>query len=443
MLEKIRNTIKNENMLMPYDKVLVALSGGADSVCLAIVLKELGYTVSAAHINHKIREEADSDMNFVSEFCEKQGIKLHILEEDVKAVARQQKVSEELAGRNIRYDFFYQVAKENGYTKIAVAHNKNDNAETMLLNLLRGSGSRGLCAIPKTREKIIRPLIDINRIEIEKYLEEKGQKFVTDKTNFKCDYTRNKIRNIVIPKLLEVNPNFIDNASRTSEIIKEENDFLDKCASQLVETDEEKAFIYKEEFSKAHKTIKARAVRIAYEYAAGTVKDLEKRHTDYIIENVREETLGNIIELGFNILCYAEYDKICFAKKKEQKKFSYELEIGKTIQIPENGMKITAQYISASQIEYGDGAEYFDIETYKLTVRNFQEGDTIIPMGMTSPKKLKEIFINEKVPQKERHKKVIIEGEEILCVLGVKRSNLYKVNENTKKVLMIKGEKLC
>lgn len=443
MLEKIITTIKNENMLTPNDKVLVALSGGADSVCLALVLKELGYAVGAAHINHKIREEADSDMYFVTQFCEKQSIKLHILEKDVKKAAKEQKISEELAGRNIRYSFFYQLEKENGYTKIAVAHNKNDNAETMLLNLLRGSGSRGLCAIPKMRGKIVRPLIDVSRSEIEKYLEEKGQTFVTDKTNFQCDYNRNKIRNIIIPQLQEINPNFIDNAARTSEIIKEENDFLDKCASQFVEYDEEIAYVYKKEFLTAHKTIKARIIRIAYEYAAGTGKDLEKRHTDYIIENTAEETLGNIIELGFNTLCYAEYDKICFAQKKEQISFCYEFEIGKTIEIPEISTKVTAKYIPVSEIEYGNGAEYFDIQIEKLTVRNFREGDTIIPMGMTSSKKIKEILINEKIPQKERCKKVIVEENEILCVLGVKRSNLYKIKNKTEKVLMIKGEKLC
>ena len=443
MLEKIKKTIENNNMLDAEDKVLVALSGGADSVCLVLALKELGYSIGAAHVNHKIRIDADNDVKFVSEFCNMLGISLHILEKDVKAVAKEQKISEELAGRNVRYDYFQATATEYGYSKIAVAHNKNDNVETMLLNLLRGSGSKGLCAIPNSRGNVVRPLIDVSRKEIEEYLEEKGQTFVTDKTNFECEYTRNKIRNVIIPHLLDVNQNFIDNASRTIEILKEENEFLDNCASQLVEFNEGIAYINKRKFLSVHRTIKARAIRIAYEYAAGTCKDLEKRHTDYIIETIKEETLGNIIELGFNTLCYGEYERVCFAQNTKPKPFKYELEAGKSVEISECGMRITAQYISASEIQYGKGIEYFDLQTDKLIVRSFNEGDAMTPLGMELPKKLKDIFINQKVPQRERLKKIIIESDEILCVLGVKRSKHYKINNNTEKVLMIKGEKLC
>lgn len=443
MLEKIKNTIRESSMLENGDKILVALSGGADSICLCMVLKELGYNIGAAHINHKIRKEADDDMNFAADFCEKNQIAFHILEKDVKAVAKEEKISEELAGRNVRYGFFNETAEKYGYNKIAVAHNKNDNAETMLLNLLRGSGSKGLCAIPKTRGNIIRPLIDVKREEIENYLREKGQEFVTDKTNFDCDYTRNKIRNKVIPVLLEVNNNFIDNAFRTSEIIKEENEFLDECALKLVKFDKETSYISKEDFLNAHKAVKARAIHFAYEYASGTGKDLEKRHIDYICENVKKETLGNILELGFNTLCFAEYERICFAQKKERECFEYELKTGESIEIKEVGMRVIAQYVSPENIAYGENTEYFDLETDKVILRSFKEGDVIIPMGMNSAKKLKEIFINEKIPQKERCKKIIVDKDGVLCVIGVKRSDCFKINKDTKKVLMIKGEKLC
>lgn len=442
MLEKVKNTISESNMLKKEDKILVALSGGADSVCLCVVLKELDYNIGAAHINHKIRDEADSDMEFVKELCMKLGIPLYILEKDVKAIAQKEKISEEVAGRNIRYSFFAETAEKFGYNKIAVAHNRNDNAETMLLNLLRGSGSKGLCSIPKVRDNIIRPLIDVKREEIESYLKQKGQDFVTDKTNFECDYTRNKIRNQAIPVLMEINPRFLDSCARTSEIAKEENDFLDMCAQKLVELGET-AYINKKEFLNAHKAIKARAIHFAYEYAAGTTKDLEKRHIDYITENVKEDTLGNIIELGFNTVCYAEYERICFAQKQKIKKFRYELDVGETIEIPEAGMKVTAKYISKENIVYCENTEYFDFKTDAVVLRNFEDGDLITPMGMKSPKKLKEIFINEKIPQRERSKKIIVEKNDILCVIGVKRSDYFKINKKTDTVLMIKGEKLC
>lgn len=443
MLEKVKNTIKKSNMLQKTDKILVGLSGGADSVCLCCVLKDLGYTISAAHVNHKIRTEAEQDMNFVKEFCNEKGIALHILEEDVKTLAKKGKISEELAGRNVRYKFFKEIAENFEYNKIAVAHNKNDNVETMLLNLLRGSGSKGLCAIPSVRENIVRPLIDVKREEIEAYLKEKKQNFVTDETNFNCDYTRNKIRNKAIPLLLDINENFIDNATRTSEIIKEENEFLNICASKIVFFEGETSYIDKKEFADAHKSIKARAIYQAYEHTAGTGKDLEKRHIDYICENVKADTLGNIMELGFNTVCYGEYDRICFAQKTDLKAFNYKLKVGESIEIKEAGMRVTAEYIPADEIVYGKDAEYFDLKTDEVTIRSFQEGDVITPMGMESSKKLKEIFINQKIPQRERIKKIIVEKENILCVLGIKRSDYFKIDKNTKKVLMIKGEKLC
>ena len=240
MLDKINKVISDYNLLEKNDKILVALSGGADSVCLCLVLKELGFNISAAHINHKIREEAYDDVEFVKEFCKNNYIHLHLLEEDVRKIAAEEKVSEEVAGRNVRYSFFKKIAEEFGYDKIAVAHNQDDNAETVLLNLIRGTGSKGLCAIPLKRGNIVRPLLKTSREEIEEYLKSKKQSFVTDKTNFECNYNRNKIRNIVIRQIKEINPSFVDNVSRTSDIIREENEFLDMCAQKLVNFSENK-----------------------------------------------------------------------------------------------------------------------------------------------------------------------------------------------------------
>ncbi len=445
MLDKIKKIIADYNLLEENDKILVALSGGADSVCLCLVLKELGFNIGAAHINHKIREEAYDDVEFVKEFCKNNYIHLHLLEEDVRKIAAEEKVSEEVAGRNVRYSFFKKIAEEFGYDKIAVAHNQDDNAETVLLNLVRGTGSKGLCAIPLKRGNIVRPLLKTSREEIEEYLKSKKQSFVTDKTNFECNYNRNKIRNIVIPQIKEINPSFVDNVSRTSDIIREENEFLDMCAQKLVNFSENKKIscIRKKDFLSAHSAIKARALYLAYKYISGTGKDFEKRHIDFIVRNVNENTHGNIIELPFDTICFAEYDKICFSLKEKTGNFNVNLKVGEQVEIIQAGMLVTAKYVEVKDVVYGENTEYFDINTESITLRSFENGDKIIPLGKTTPKKIKEIFINKKIPARQRVSKIIVETDEILCVLGVCRSNNFKINEETKKVLMIKGGKLC
>lgn len=445
MLDKIKKTIAKHNMLESNDKVLVALSGGADSVCLCLVLKELGFNIGAAHINHKIREEAYDDALFVKAFCEKNNIRLHLLEEDVRKIATEEKVSEEVAGRNVRYAFFEKTAKEFGYNKIAVAHNMDDNAETVLLNLIRGTGSKGLCAISEKRGNIIRPLLKTSREEIEEYLKSKNQSFVIDKTNLECNYNRNKIRNLVIPKLKEINASFIDNVSRTSDIIREENEFLDECAEKIVKINSENkiAYINKEDFLNAHKAIKARALHMAYEFVAGTGKDFEKKHIDYIINNAEESAHGNIIELPFNTVCFAEYDKICFSIREKAEGFNVTIKPGEQIEITQAKMIVTAEYVDIKDVVFEENTEYFDLNVESVTLRSFENGDKLVPLGKSKDKKIKEIFINKKIPARERMSKIIVEADEILCVLGVCRSDCFKINENTKKVLMIKGGKIC
>ena len=234
MLNKVKKTIADNNMFSAGDKVLVALSGGCDSVCLCLVLKELNIDFAVAHLNHSIRTEADSDEEFCREFAKQLNVDFYTEKKDIPKIAKEEGVSQEVAGRNARYDFFNKLCKEKNFSKIAVAHNLNDNAETVILNLLRGSGLKGLCGIPKTRDKIIRPLIDVSRSEIEEFVKNKGQEFVTDKTNFSNDYTRNKIRNNVIDKLIEINPNALSNISKTTEILSKDDLFFDEASEKYV-----------------------------------------------------------------------------------------------------------------------------------------------------------------------------------------------------------------
>ena len=232
--EQILKTIKKYELIKNGDTIVIGVSGGPDSMALLnslINLNEkngLHYKIVVSHINHGIREEADSETLFVQEFCKEKQISCYVKKEKVEKLAKVQKIGTEEAGRKLRYDFFEEVATKENANKIATAHNANDNAETVLMNIIRGSGTSGLKGIEAERDgKFIRPLIECTRNEIEEYCKEQNLKPKYDKTNMKNIYTRNKIRNILIPLIQkEFNPNIVSSLNRMSQIAKEENEYL-------------------------------------------------------------------------------------------------------------------------------------------------------------------------------------------------------------------------
>ena len=441
MLDKVKKTISDNNMVSDDDKLLVALSGGCDSVCLCLVLKELKIPFVVAHLNHSIRDEADADEEFCRNFAKKIGVDFYSEKVDIPLIAKQDGISEELAGRNARYDLFYRLCKENSFTKIAVAHNLNDNAETVILNLLRGSGLKGLCGIPKTRDNIIRPLIDVSREEIEKYVESKKQDFVTDKTNFSDDYTRNKVRNNVINKLIEINPAALSNISKTTEILTSDDMYFEKVAGKYVYFEGDCAYIKINEFESLDCSIQARVLSKAYTYVAKTGKDFEKKHIEYIIKNYNK-VHGDIIHLCFDVVCRSEYGNIVFEKKNEKKVYSYTLPISGEVYVKEAGIRFISEIVPKNQVKKIKNAEFFDLELAKkvIIIRSRIEGDKMIPFGHKTSVKIKDILIKNKIPVRDRNVIPVIEADEIIWLYGVKRSDCYKISENNDKVLMIKGE---
>jgi tRNA(Ile)-lysidine synthase len=225
MIKKVIHTINKFSLLKKTQNVTIALSGGADSTALFLVLYELGYAVNALHINHGIRgEEAKRDENFCRELCEKHKISLEIKTFNIPEIARENKKGVEETARNIRYECF----AENETT--ATAHTADDNAETVLFNLIRGTGLKGLCGIPPIREGIVRPLIECSRAEVEAFLKHRNQEFVTDSSNLSDDYTRNKIRRNLIPIIKEINPNFPSTLVNMIKALTLENEFIEKSA---------------------------------------------------------------------------------------------------------------------------------------------------------------------------------------------------------------------
>ena len=238
MKQKILQTIKKYNLIEKGDSIVIGVSGGPDSICLLHLLnelkKELNFKIYVAHINHMIREEADSETEYVKEFCNKIEVECFIKRIDVVKIATELKKGTEETGRQVRYDFFNEILEKTNSNKIATAHNNNDKAETIIMNILRGSGTTGLKGIEPIRDnKFIRPLIDITREEIEEYCINNNLNPKIDKSNNENIYTRNKIRNVVIPYIKqEFNQNIIKTINRLSEVITEENEYLNKITQE-------------------------------------------------------------------------------------------------------------------------------------------------------------------------------------------------------------------
>lgn len=234
---QVLETIKKYNLIQDNDRIVIGVSGGPDSICLLDVLRKINkikFNIEVAHINHQIREEANDDEKYVQDYCKKNNINFHVKRIDVQKFANTNKIGTEEAGRKLRYEFFEEVCEKTNSTKIATAHNKNDNAETVLMNILRGSGTKGLKGIEQIRDnKFIRPLIMCNRTDIEEYCNKNNLQPRIDKTNKENIYTRNKIRNLLIPYLeKEFNPNIIDTIDRLSQIAKQENNYIEQQTVQ-------------------------------------------------------------------------------------------------------------------------------------------------------------------------------------------------------------------
>ena len=304
--EKVLKTIQRYNMLEYGDKVVIGVSGGPDSMTLLNILnnlkEKLNINLYVAHINHMIRKEADEETEYVKDFCAKINVEFFAKKVKVEEEAKKQKIGTEEAGRNIRYEFFEEVAKKIGANKIATAHNSNDNAETVLMNIIRGTSVSGLKGIDKVRDgKFIRPIIECSRDEIEEYCKEQNLNPKYDKTNDENIYTRNKIRNMLIPFLKkEFNPNIVDGINRLSQIATEEEQFINKTVEKEYERlkisannrEENQVILDLKEFNKLDYVIKAKLILYTISKVYGSTNGIEKIHIDDIVK-LCSNNIGN------------------------------------------------------------------------------------------------------------------------------------------------------
>ena len=315
------------DLIQDGDKIVLGVSGGPDSICMLDMMRELkeekniNFEIYVAHVNHMIREEAIEDEKYVQNYCLKHNIKFFVKRVDVQKIANDKKIGTEEAGRKVRYDFFEEVLQKTGSNKIAIAHNKNDKIETIIMHLLRGSGLSGLKGIEPIRDnKYIRPLIECERQEIEQYCEDRKLQPRIDKTNFENEYTRNKIRNIVIPYIKkEFNPNIIQTLSRLSEVATDESNYIDLQTQKiynklLIEKSDKQIILKLKEFNQQENVIQKRLVLKTIKELNGSTDRIEKIHIEDIIKLCTNNIGNKYLTPNKNLKILVKDKKIFFIK---------------------------------------------------------------------------------------------------------------------------------
>ncbi len=476
---KVLKVIRTNHLIDYGDGVVVGVSGGPDSVCLLHILhsisKVLNIRLYAVHINHMLRgDEADGDEDYTSDLCKKLDIPLTVIRIEIYKVASQMGVSVEEAGRTVRYREFDRVAAEVGAKKIAVAHNKNDQAETVMMHIVRGSGIKGLIGMELSRGKIIRPLLNVYRSEIEQYCKDKSLVPRIDSSNLKSDFSRNKIRLELFPFIDEnFNSNITESLCRLSEHALEDNDYLEQCAAKAYEEcisecgSRDCVELNIDKLINLHKAIKIRVIQRAVLQCAGSINGIGSSHLYAISTLANRRITGTIAELPGGIRAAVSYevlriykekksmdqDKSRCGNKSQYRQVHNELPVqGISLPIPgdlyvqELGATVRTSVVNAlkvdnyNSISYNSLVQFFDYELLKrgINIRNRNDGDIFKPIKSNGTKKLKEYFIDNKIPREVRSNiPLICIGNEVIWIIGYKISDKFKVTENTKSIVRI------
>ena len=439
ILEKAEKTIQDYSLIRKNDRILAAVSGGSDSVALLDVLcrlrKKYGLILFAAHVNHHLRENAARDAEFVESLCRERDVNCFICNANVAGYASEKGISEELAGREIRYAYFHQLKAEYKLDSIATAHNQNDAAESTLIHFIRGSGLGGLCGIPYARKDgVIRPLLDVQKAEIEAYCVQRGLAFVVDETNFQTKYMRNKIRLEVLPEILRINPNFISNITKNAQILVEDEKFLNAAAQAAYNNAVWNSRLDIQKLKTMDIAMQRRVVQLLYQSYRKSPENLQFVHVDAVLSLVEHEKTGSRIQLPQNTDAVLEYGMLFFMKRTGDTTYHIPIPIGQETEIPYTGLRITVSPCKAAG-EDSMTKIYCSIpRDGKLYVRPRRQGDFFYPTGMEGRKKLSDYFTDLKIPRHVRDKiPLLFCGEELVWVVGYRRDKRFLV-KNDKKI---------
>ncbi|MBE9547553.1 MAG: tRNA lysidine(34) synthetase TilS [Proteobacteria bacterium] len=456
MLNKVKETIKKHNMLAMGNRIVVAVSGGPDSVALLKVLSMVSgkYRLSlvAAHLNHGLRgEESNSEERFARELCESMGIAFESKYIDVPSLIKGEKRSPEDVCRDVRYNFFKKVREKYKADKIALGHNLDDQAETVIMKFLRGSGMGGLRGILPMRDGIyIRPLISVTRDEILTFLKKEGMEFVTDSSNVEDIYLRNRIRNRLIPELREnYNPGLEENLDHTADIIRVEDDYIKTAVEDVLTTwgvdrNQDDIRVNIPELVKLHEAIQRRVIKTLLQNCSHQKKGIGYLHVKSVMDLITGGSPNGILNLPFDLEVRREYDLLVISKTKtpvgRNHEFHYTVEIPGTVNIKELGIKATFDLVdSVPTLNFDtDRTVFMDYEniSFPLIIRNMKPGDRIQPFGMNGTKKVKSFFIDEKTP-KNRRKEIplLVDQKSVLWIMGMRLSERARITDKTTRVV--------
>ncbi|MCM1272889.1 MAG: tRNA lysidine(34) synthetase TilS [Clostridium sp.] len=458
-IDNVRNYIDEYNMLSGVKSIVAGISGGADSVCLMLVLCMLAddygierKNIFGVHINHMLRgTEADRDELFVKELCDRLGAQFVVFKKDIRVYARECGCSVEEAGRNYRYQCFEEVREKYHADKIAVAHNKGDMAETIIFNIVRGSGLKGLAGIAPVRDNIIRPLLGSTRAEIEAYLAACNQEFCNDSTNDTTQYDRNKIRHNIIPQMEAVNSNAVNHICDVANEAGRAYEWMHgKAAGCMAEcsknNDDENGIVLDiEKIVKQDRTILEYIVREAIIKAAGKQKDIGRTHIKSVVDLIYGES-GKQVSLPYGLAARKSYEKLIISSAVSDS-VEYDIEISGqgTYIVPGHGSIHVSLFKKDNVAEvskkiYTKMVDYGKIHG-KICIRTPKAGDYIIIDGMGNSKKLSRVFIDGKIDRELRVTwPVVACGSEIIWVIGLRYNERYKVDAATKDILCLKYE---
>ena len=484
IIDKIYRYIEQNNMITDCERVVVGLSGGADSVCLLMVLKgyierkHLQTELCAVHVNHGIRQEAGDDEEFARALCERMGVSFTAYHIDAIELAKQLGMSVEEAGRKERYRIFNEEC-QGCNARIAVAHHMNDQAETVLMNLARGTSLKGIGGIRPVRDNIIRPLLSVTRAEVEAVLKEYGQNYVTDTTNLCNDYTRNSLRNVVIPYMTEkVNAHTVENIANAAEELQKNFDFIEAEADKAYEkhvpeeiTDKRDTVVLRlcgTEFAVLHEVIRKRVIYRAVYALTQTAKDIYKVHVNAVDELVAKP-VGSSADICYGLRAVKGYDDIIISRKNmdaasenlsgirglteaelERLKSGEAVTITQNIYYDDNGapelkqvrvkLQLHSNYEKNRNYANSCYAKSFDYDKIqgKLCIRHRADGDRIVVNRAGTWRKLKKEFIDRKVPADMRDNVLVVSDDSgVLWAVGVRRSECALIDDETRNVLDI------
>lgn len=450
-VEKVKKFIDDNRMLNKGDRVVVGVSSGPDSVALLVVLNEIKneyeLDLKVVHVHHGLRAQADEEAQYVESLCKDLGVECIVKRFDVNKESKALKMGTEEAGRYLRYKAFEEAAGEKG--KIAIAHNLNDRAETMLFFLCRGTGPRGMASIKAVSGNRIRPLLNTERKEIEEFLQERNIRYYIDASNLENDYTRNRIRNKIMPLLMsDVNDNAISHIATASRMLEGQNDFVNECARKaysdiLIEKSASFVSIKRSDFNELHDCLKLEIIKLMIDDLVVNNKDITLAHIE-AIKLISERSSNASVDIPYSLKGTAEYDVLRLSVTKEEKPESFSTFIDGSCELQVKGLGTLKVKIeprpkdfTVFEKQYTKCFDYDRIST-RLELRKRLSKDYLTINKDLGVKKLKDYFMDIKMPKAQRDETFLLSDDShVLWVIGYRISEYYKVTEKTKTIMTV------